>query len=142
MPPANEKGRHRCRPFLPAYRSERVFLQVRHHLLERLDVIRRMRCTFEVTDALPLGSYVFGAETGPGIETGAQATFPAHLADPATSNLEQATSVLAGRAAEVHHQRADQLGLELLEHLRRDQAFGHARGARWGDGIDQNVVLA
>ena len=117
-------------------------LQVRHHLFQGFQIVVRVYGIFEVADLLPVGGDVFGRKAFARIETRAQAAFPAHLAHPAAAHFEQAGGFLAGFAGQVHHQRADEFGLELFEYLRRNQAFGHAGAASGGDGIDQDVVLA
>src|SRR5690606_25553036 len=113
-----------------------------HHFLHGSNVVSRVYGIFKVADLRPAGGDIFNIKSFFRIEAGTQAALPANLADPAATDLEQAGSLFTGFAAQVHHQRADQLGLELLEHLRRDQPFGHAGAAGRGDGVDEDVVLA
>ncbi|CAE6894906.1 conserved protein of unknown function [Pseudomonas marincola] len=101
-----------------------------------------MRGAFKVADLLPVIGYIFRAETFTRIKACAQAALPTNFADPAATHFEQTRGIGAGIAGQIHHQRADQLWLELFEHLRRDQAFGHARATRWRDRVDHDVVLA
>src|SRR3990167_8167709 len=96
--------------------SEGELLQVGHHLFHRFDIVLRMGRALEVTDLREVGRHVFRAVAFTRIEAGTQAAFPTHFAHPAAADFEQAGGFFAGVARQVHHQRADQLRLELLEH--------------------------
>src|SRR5690554_3883812 len=101
-----------------------------------------MHGVLEAAQLLEVGLNVLGSETFIRVEADAQRALPAHLAHPAATHFEQTAGLLTLLGAQVHHQRADQFGLELLEGAGREQAFGHAGATGGGNGVDEDVVLA
>ena len=109
-------------------RAERL-----HHAADVVDLR-------EIVDLFPTRLDVVGRNLASESEQLPLGPFPAKARVEPSANFVHSPGGIALLAAKIGHNRRDVLGLERVEHRRRQQPLRETRCGKWRDGVDEDVL--